>query len=824
MPSPSEPAPPLRAEVPDAEAAARDERGDEAQDRLAPLGEAAAAGRWAEVALRLAEAPPHEASAGGATLLLSAMLDEARADGSGARRWLEEAGKAGELPALVRAVDRADVGAGAAVRAHDRLARAAFDIGDERSAALFLVEAARLAGQEGIGDGDGAERDRIGVDERLLEAAARDPASIPAAMARRRWLLGTDRLDEAATVLEQEAAALLDPGLRVRALMRAAAVVLAVAPGASDAARADRAAGILRRALEMAPGDQQVFTELRDLYEAARRPEALVALFEERIHATPNPFEITSLRLARAEIFAGPLANRAAAKAELAAVLAKEPQHARAVASLADLELADGNDAAAAELYIRRAWSERSPEKLRELFLRLGRIYTGRLPDSKRAVGAYARVLQLDGNNREALDALSRLYLGLGETKNAVAITERLVRLETVPERRAGYLVRLGQLSERAGDPRAAAGYFRRAVEAAPRSLEALGELARFLEKSRDVTGRKALLDETAEELRAAVHASPGDRAALEALAAVLRWRGRTEAAAAATDLVRLFFAETGGERPLLPPHGGRRLAALTYPAADELTFPASVPPAVRQLFLMLGEVLGLGGRPDLRQVGVDRVDRVPPGKPPRDVFDTVAAELGSPAFDLYVRPARDTGEVAPLVVLPGQPAAVVIDARVAQLGGTALRFAAARTGRLLATHLDLALAGDPAGLGAWLGGVIRQFVPDFQLPGVSPSAIAEQASRAAKHLSRKLRQEVMPFAMESSGALDLDALRAGIQDGVNRVGLIASGSAAAALRVILTAAGAPIGAASVRRIPEAQALLEFALSDEHDDLVRALD
>jgi hypothetical protein len=97
------------------------------------------------------------------------------------------------------------------------------------------------------------------------------------------------------------------------------------------------------------------------------------------------------------------------------------------------------------------------------------------------------------------------------------------------------------------------------------------------------------------------------------------------------------------------------------------------------------------------------------------------------------------------------------------------------------------------------------------------------------KLLSRKLRQEIMPFAMESSGQLDLEALHAGIRDGANRVGLLASGSLAAALGVVLmlaepaaTTESTPL--AALAQNSEARALVAFALSDAYDDLVKALE
>jgi hypothetical protein len=121
---------------------------------------------------------------------------------------------------------------------------------------------------------------------------------------------------------------------------------------------------------------------------------------------------------------------------------------------------------------------------------------------------------------------------------------------------------------------------------------------------------------------------------------------------------------------------------------------------------------------------------------------------------------------------------------------------------------------------------VVRQFVVEYRHPDVPEDVTAARAARVAKLLPRRLRQELMPFAMESSGRLDLRALRAGILDGANRVGLVASGSLTSALRVVLAIAGSgaiPLSAEAIGSHPEATALVAFALSDEHDDLVRSL-
>jgi tetratricopeptide (TPR) repeat protein len=848
----------VRAEMPIEAITFPDDGGD---DRLGPLADAARSERWNEVVARLVDAPIEGQAAEAASLALAGMIDEGRCAGARAHElWararvaerlsqdFDALGSAVESSPWLRASDPPDADPAESGAALEHLAHVAAQVPDQRSAALFLVEAAHLV--RGVPDARAES-----VAEACLRAAiAQDPASAATALAWRRHLVAAGRIDEAADAAAAEAEALSDPALRVHALLRAAAILaspvglrtgldLVATPAARiTTERVDRAAGFLHRALEIAPHDHDAFTRLRDLYEEAGRHGDLARLLAARLNVTSNPFEVTALLLNRAELFAGPLADRGSAKTELEAILAKEPQHPRALARLADLEQEDGNDAAAADLLIRRAFVERSPDRLRDLFMRLGRIYTARLPDPKRAVSAYARVLQLDANNREALDELSRLYLGLGETKSAIAMTERLVSIEMLPERRSPYHVRLGRLAERASDPRAAAFHFRRAADEAPRDIEALGELVRHLEKTRDIGGRRAVLDRAAFDLRGTVLTDPSDKTAIEALVAVLRWRGRSAAAAAAAELSAFFDrgagqgandSQTTQDLPAwaVPPAAGRRLAALSKPSIDEQTFAATVPPSVRHIFRLLGPFLW-EGKADPSRYGVVRGDRVSAGRPPRDIFERVGAELAAGAFDLYVTRPRNHSGRATLAVDPGKTPGIFVDGSLTKMGAPAVRFVAGRTLRLVSTHLDGPLASDRVDLGAWLGGVIRQFLPDYVHPDVPPDAMSERAARVAKLMPRKLRNEIMPFAMESSGYLDLGALQTGIRDGANRVGLLAAGGLAAGLRVVLSLAEAGAAAtdpldlspAALSRSAEAEALLVFALSDEYDDLVKALE
>ncbi len=811
----------LRAESPGAglplELFARpaDQQAEQASQGIARLRRAAAQGRSGELAWLLAKEPPHAAAGDADALALAALVEEA-ADGARAVELRGDAAapEGARFAAVARA---AESPANRGVGGLERAATLASHAGDARSAAVYLTRAA------------GAHLVAGAWDEatRCLDAAAlADPEALPVAMAARRAAAAREALGPTIEAAAREADLALQPAARVRALLRAAELARAGADAGSGRARA---LALYRRVLAIEPANEAAFAGERGLLEAARDDAALAETLAARIAVARNPFELTALRLARAELLAGSLGDRAGAKIEWQTILAKEPQHPRALARLSDLQYEDGEFAAAGELYLRRAIVERHPTELREILLRLGRIYTKHVLDGKRAIGAYARVAQTEDGNHEALAALSDLYLAAGDAKNALAATEALLTLESEPAAKLALLIRAGQLHERLGDQRHAGARFRQAVDEAPRDLSAVTELARFLERSRDVAGRRAMLDHSVGLLRHDVERGLFDRTTLEALVPLLQLRGKTRAAAAGAQLLAALGDEASRAAVgswAAPPQRGRRLAALARPELDERIFSAAMPPGVRHVFRLVGSLLAKGAA-DLARHGVTRAERLGRGHEARDVFDGVTAELGLSDVDVFVRVRAARQSAAPLRgvrVEPGERAAVILGPELPALGGRALRFAAARALRLVATHLDLVLAASPAEAGALVGGVVRQFVPEYRHPGVRDELLAFESERVAKLLPRKLKQEVMPFAIESAGAFDLDGLHAAVRDGANAFGLLACGDLPAALAVLLAGSGLTLAPPDLVRDAEALALLRFALSDDHDELATSME
>jgi tetratricopeptide (TPR) repeat protein len=803
---------------------------------ITDLFDAARGGNWDDVVASLRDSPPHEAAAGAATLHAAALIAEGR-------------GKAADVAALDAAAlnaagadpDAVSIAVLARIAEGDgkpelrvgamELAAARFTQ-DQATVALAVVDSMRARLADAAGD-------RASAAEHWRAALAVDPGCLPAARAIRRDVARRGDLALAVDATEAEAACLRVPEHRVHVLLLAAALAEEAArvhgeEEPTDPARASiyrrRAIALLRAVLEIDPGHEGAFEQLRTLLGDAADAPALAAAIAARIAAAANPFEVTSLRLARAELLAGTLGDRAGARVELDAILHKQPEHPRALARLSELLWDEQAWSDAGEVYLRRTAVERDPAALRESFLRLGHIYREQVPDARRAIASYERVRGIEPDNREALQALSELYLAEGDTKQALPVTERLVATEEDAKTRTAYRVRLGDLLMRAGDLRRAGTELRRAVDGDPRNVAAVTMLAHLLERARDPGGRRALLDHTVGLLRHDIERGELDLETLRALAQLLILRDKPRAAAAVADLVAvLVAAEQGGkaDRPVRP---GRSLIALRQPELDERSFPPGLPPGIRQIMRLVGPHLRPSGgelAQHLARHGVSRSERAGRGEAPRPLFESVGAELGAGDFELYVRQVSSAASPVPLRVEPGSPAAVIIGAPLVGMGPGAVRFAAARTLRLCATNLDAILSAPPEEAAALVVGIIRQFVPDYLHPGVRDVLVEPEAARAARLIPRKIKPAVSAFAIESAGPFDVAGLHAAVRDGANAAGLLASADLPAALSVVLAASGMRNPMLSLSPIaahPEALALLRFAVSDAYDDLAAAMD
>src|SRR6185503_19801891 len=225
----------------------------------------------------------------------------------------------------------------------------------------------------------------------------------------------------------------------------------------------------------------------------------------------------------------------------------------------ADLQFDDGQWADAAETLIRRARAEKSRTALKDIFFKLGIIYSEHLPDPKRAVASFTRVLQVTPDDIVALEHLSNLHVKEWEWQGALQATMRLAGLEPDPHKRVTHLHRVAKIYEDGfKDARHALAALRDALEIDPLYLPSIGELAKFFDRQSDVQSMRVHLDRTSARIRQLLDRDPYDVAAFRALVKILTWRRAPDRAAMAAGVLEWLGAADQEERAVLQKIAGR--------------------------------------------------------------------------------------------------------------------------------------------------------------------------------------------------------------------------------------------------------------------------
>jgi len=538
---------------------------------------------------------------------------------------------------------------------------------------------------------------------------------------------------------------------------------------------------------------------------------------------------IAEIHHALAQLYRNFLDDRDSAIAELRAVLAASPGDLRAVAELSDIAWEKGDWSTAAEMLITRARLEQDPAVLKQIFFRLGTIYSERMPDPRWAVKSFQRVLSFDPNDEGALAKLGELALETGDYKTALATCERLIKRDPDHPAAIPHWHRVARIYLKGFDNRQRAEQaLRRALDIDPTSDEALQALIGFYRDGNDLRSVRVHLDRVAAAMRARLAESAYDPAPFRVLARALEARdhavpGSLAAARCAAEMAQMLGSGEEAEARLAAQALARAPRATALALAgekglelDNRIFPRVISSELRQLFVRLGERLAKHVGTDVRRWGVGRGERLRGEDPIARAIAEVAAEMDAGEVEVYVSQRQPRL----LVAEPTSPLSIVIGSQLASTASPAgMRFVAGRCLKLARSWLAVPARMSPDELGVLLVGLLRQFVPDFQARHVDPEAAAQEVQRLRRLIPSGLLQELRPFAVALAGA-DFDHRKTwlGILAGGNHAGLLASGSLAAALPVAAMAQGHPDMTAAAQD-PLVVDLIRFAVSDDHAEL-----
>jgi len=249
-----------------------------------------------------------------------------------------------------------------------------------------------------------------------------------------------------------------------------------------DAGRAIKA---WRKLLDLFPKDRQALEALARLYEASGQWRELVAVLERHVPLyldgeLPKAAEVTLKRATLLEERLGAPADAAAALEGLLADI--DPANLAGHKALRRLYEGRGDFESAVRIAEREIYLATDPSQKIARGLEIGFLCRDRLGDAPRALQAFERVLEIDADHREALEAAGELYAVVGNwTRHVELLEQQLERVKAGRERRA-LMLRIGQtVAERLGNHKDAFVWYRRAHAHAP-DPSTLAELRRAAE------------------------------------------------------------------------------------------------------------------------------------------------------------------------------------------------------------------------------------------------------------------------------------------------------------------------------------------------------
>jgi len=271
------------------------------------------------------------------------------------------------------------------------------------------------------------------------------------------------------------------------------------------------AASYLRNALQLAPDNLDVLTQLEAIYERQGHWRELTVVLRRHAEAAPDAGEKIKMLHRAARVFFVHLNRDEEALATSRTVRELRPGDRVAATLMAEIFTKRGQWREKIELLREQTSYETDPPELGRLHLELGRILLDQLNDSAAAAEHFEQALELDRGGGEVLPLLRQLYESLNRWDQLVELIRKRAAAETISTaERAAALCEIGRISEEhLNDRQAAKEAYERAIHLDPAhrpALTALRALAMGREEWRDLVAMARrelqLTEEPAERAR----------------------------------------------------------------------------------------------------------------------------------------------------------------------------------------------------------------------------------------------------------------------------------------------------------------------------------
>jgi tetratricopeptide (TPR) repeat protein len=221
---------------------------------------------------------------------------------------------------------------------------------------------------------------------------------------------------------------------------------------------------------EILPGDAEALEALSRIYTGEGDWVTLVRILERQVPLAKEPARAVDLALLRAQILDERLRNLDEAARGLEQVVAElDPRSWTAHERLRALYERQGDWARVVKVAERMLFLTEDPALRVPRALEVGVLWRDRLGDEKKATTAFERVMEIDGDNLDALRALAALYGSTGNHQRLAYTDEKLLEQTQEPAARRQLMLEIAKLYEdQLSDPHLAFEWVRRAYNEGP--------------------------------------------------------------------------------------------------------------------------------------------------------------------------------------------------------------------------------------------------------------------------------------------------------------------------------------------------------------------
>jgi tetratricopeptide (TPR) repeat protein len=561
-----------------------------------------------------------------------------------------------------------------------------------------------------------------------------------------------------------------------------------------------------------------VYRRLAALYREQGQFDSLASLTDARIDAGADTPTLVGFLLekARQQRERGDIQGVTDALHEC---LELDPHHFAALQELVDTHRATENWQGAAEALIRIARLKRTNEEQVWAFSMLAETYDVHLQDLPRAEVSLRQVVKLAPTHIETLDRLASVLSRQGKAAEAAGLLQELVRRGGDDAQDRDYRIRLASEIESAGQTRQAELMLENLRAEQPTEPDVILAVADYYQRQGAGPAEAMHLNRAVSDLRAAIDADPGNEGLWTTLVRVLKRRhGAGPASCAASAAIAI-----GHPASLFEGDATARGEALGEPkvpmpvVVDSTVAPPALPQTLGRLFSLcehsFDKVLPF-------DASAWRLRR------PSGAHRGLVEEAGAVAEALGIsEPRLKMTYVAPAACMPitGDPPTLVVGGNLHEMSTPRERvFLFARALKVANNHLAPALRARPEDLDVALVALLQSHEA-ARTQQSEPRQMQDLRKKLLKGVPRRWRDEVESLVLELRGnpGFSTRVVPFAISELGDRVALTLTGDVPSAVDALLKIAGhdVPQGKprlSAVREIPEAWAVVRFAISDAH--------